>query len=50
MEAVLMPKAERDLYQSYIVGYNHDVTKECIITFNSNGINLRTKANQTTKN
>jgi hypothetical protein len=49
MEAIVMPKAERDLYQSCIVGYNQDAMKECVITFNSNGANLRTKADQTIK-
>ena len=44
-----MPRAEKDLYEGYLVGYSQDLTKECVITFSANAANIRTKSAEATK-
>lgn len=44
MKVVFMPRAEKDLFEGYLVGYNHDLSKECVITFNATSANVRVKS------
>ncbi len=49
MEAVFMPKTEKDYFEGYLVGYNQDLSKECVITFNATAANIRVKSAEAIK-
>lgn len=48
MEA-FMPRTEMDYFEVYLVGYNQDLSKECVITFNATAANIRVKSADATK-